>query len=202
MGQFTEYQNIPDHKGAIVKTNPFTIIMGPIVYTSEYRLAYEHPMAPFQCLQVGISYLGKSPFLSLVERTDSSLSSSDIRYSVRGFRFQLTYKLYILEIQNKYRFYIGPHFSFSTAKVTYKSLLNSDNYLKATYINYNLLFGYQTTIFTRRMDLDLFAGVGYRNNKWEEHFNGNTAPMDDTGMYYFDGPFKIMFGFNIGFMLK
>lgn len=187
---------------SMLKTNPFIMLWGPIPYSSEFRLMYEAPVGRQQSLLVGASYLGKSPFMSAYERMIDTSSSSTIRYTVKGFRFQLAYKFYFLSVDAKYRFYFAPYFSGSWARISTRSLNNTNIYTEASYINYNIIIGYQTPLFTERLDFDLYVGAGYKQNKWSQVYNQKTTVLDDDGMYMLRGPLKVVLGFNIGYVIK
>lgn len=201
--QFTyekpEYENRV--RGVIIKSNPAVLLWGPIIYTSEFRIGADLPVARNQVVFASISYLAKNPIISLMEKTDTLTGPNNVRYTVSGFRLQLGYKLIFLSFNARNRFYISPHVSFSVAKISTRAYKNTDVYILARYSSYSLLFGYQTPIFTKRMDLDLFFGFGYRDNHWYEHMNQTYKPYDDSGIYTYNGPLKITFGFNLGIVI-
>jgi len=182
----------------ILKTNPLAIIWGTIPYTAEYRLVLESFTAPKQSLQLGASYLGKSFILRIIEKQDTNMYDLDL--IVKGFRFQFAYKYYFNREKQDFGFYSGPLFSYSMAKFTNVYYKNSDEYIRATYINYNIIAGYQTKIMDT-FTFDIFTGLGYRDNYWIEKYNQTVSTLDDSDMYVYDIPLKIIFGFNIGILL-
>lgn len=184
----------------ILKTNPFTPIWGQIPYTSEFRIAYEKITSKKQSLQLAISYLGKSTMLSNLERTDSSFIKSNIKLIVRGVRFQLSYKFYLLKNAPQ-GLYVAPHFSYATAKFIDSKYKNTDRFVQANYMNYNILVGYQFVI-NSSLSIDPFFGVGYKENSWLEHYNQQYKTMDDEDQYIIPEPLKIYLGFNIGMAFK
>jgi len=187
----------------IIKTNPLTMIGGSIPLTSEFRIVFESAISRNQSLQIGASYLGKSPILYYYEKNDSSYIKNNIKFVVYGFRIQLSYKFYITnKLFNCYApkgLYVSPLFSYSSANFTDKYNKTFNNYINATYINYNLIFGYQNTIKDKFV-YDLFAGGGYRQNKWYRHVSQSYKSLDDDGLYLLNRNLNIILGFNIGWM--
>ncbi len=186
-------------KSSIIKTNPLPIIHGPIIYTAEYRLVYEKAIAPEQAILIGGSYLGKSIYLTMLEENDTAYQNATghLKMTVNGFRFQFAYKLYFAKNAPK-GFYIAPYFSYSQARFSTKYLKQYDDYIKATFMNYDIIVGYQALI-TDKIALDIFSGLGYRENTWVEHFSQTTTPMDEPPPPIYNGWLKIILGCNIGY---
>ena len=185
----------------VLKTNPLPVIWGPVWFTSEYRFVNEFVVAPNQSSQIGISFLGKSPIFSWFDNTFNQ--SNRLKVLVRGFRFQLSHKFYLNELLNTglyapQNFYIGPLFSYSTARYTNKYLNLYDIYVRSTHINLNFIAGYQW-ISSKSYAIDMFAGMGYKKNTWIEHSPPTFTPMntDDFGPFY-NSNLKLIFGFNVG----
>lgn len=175
-----------------IKTSPFSVVAGPIVFTSEYRLAYETVLADNQSLQIGISYLGKSWYASLMENADSVQSQDKLL--IKGVRVQLTYKIFLTEEKAPEGLYVAPHFSYSYCEFSTKYLNGHNYYIKAIYVNYNGLIGYQ--FIYDRLVLDAFCGLGYKDNTWLEHYRQSNSILDDEE--FNSGHLKIYLGMNIG----
>jgi hypothetical protein len=59
---FAQEQEKPDLPPRhLIKTNPFAILSGPIPLTAEFRLGYEHVIAPHRSYLFCASYLNQSP---------------------------------------------------------------------------------------------------------------------------------------------
>ena len=205
---FSQTKNInPErnkHKtNVIIKTNPLSMIWGSVPLTSEFRIIVESAISRNQSLQIGASYLGKSPVLFAQEKTDSNLVNNHIKFVVYGYRIQLSYKFYLTNNLFYYSapkgLYVSPLFSYSSANFTDKYLKTFKNYINATYINYNLIFGYQN-IIKDKFTYDIFSGAGYRQNKWYDHFSQSYKSLNDDDLYLLKKHLNIIFGFNIGWM--
>lgn len=184
-------------KRNILKTNPFTIVQGPIPFASEYRLAYEHVTSERGAIQISGSYLAKGFMEVLAEAS----VSPPVNLKIRGYRFQAEYKYYLIKRKDGLNaprgIYIAPVFSYAHVKITDKSNVLQDEYYAITYTNYCLKFGIQ--IIKKNLAFDPFIGLGYRNNIWQEHFNNTTSLMKkDDIPFYSDYPVKILLGFNAG----
>ncbi|OFX46744.1 MAG: hypothetical protein A2046_01170 [Bacteroidetes bacterium GWA2_30_7] len=180
----------------IVKTNPLTILTGPIVLTSEYRLAFERVTLKKQSLQIEISYLGKGPLLRSLEKTDTTFLQNHTKLKVNGFRLQFSYKIYFSKKTLKGP-YIAPHISISSVKFKNANQPQAGNFVQAIYKNYVIKGGYQFLI-NRKLAIDIFLGYGYKENSWDEVRNYKYNAIDETDLYYIREPIKIYLGFNIG----
>lgn len=181
----------------IIKTNPFTILTGPILYTSEYRLAFEGVTFKKQSIQIGVSYLGKGPMLRTLEKTDTTFTQNHLKLKVNGYRLQFSYKIYFSKNTLK-GFYVAPHFSYSSVKFKNSSQPNNNSsFIHAIYVNFAIKGGYQFLI-NRKLALDLFLGYGYKENTWYEVRNLNYKNSDETNSYIIPEPIKIYLGLNIG----
>lgn len=172
------------------------MLVGPIIFTAEYRFSFEMVLSKKQSFQIGLSYLGKSLYLYLLEKSDSAYQQSNMKFLVRGYRFQFSYKWFPGRDDAPSGLYIGPHFSYSYCKITTKYLNLRDEYLKATYVNYDGIVGYQ--YIYNKYAFDFFCGLGYRDNAWFEHFNQVNSPMDENDFLGYRGDLKIILGINIG----
>jgi hypothetical protein len=196
----------PQKYYSVVKTNPAVILWGPIFFTSEFRLLNEFSVAPQQGTQIGISYLGKSPLWNFFNQLGNQPSNNN--FIVRGFRFQVTHRFYLNKIMydhglspKRYApegFYVGPLFSYSTAKFTTKYLNQIGVYQRGIQMNLNMVAGFQTIVYNR-LTFDMFAGLGYKENSWYITNRTSTTPirMDINGAYYSN--LKLILGTNIGF---
>lgn len=188
----------------ILKSNPLPILWGPITVpadsgpgfpiTSEYRLMYEVPVAPNQAIMVGVSFLGKNVFLKLFGLDTSQFAKTLRNISINGFRIQGMYKYYIT---NKWRaprgIYIGPHVSYSYAILAPKQ--NANYYLKFENTNFNILMGAQCLLWDR-IAIDVFSGLGYKNNVMETHLPGKKTIVEPVSSFLPHTKFTI--GMNLG----
>ncbi len=184
----------PQTVNTIIKTNPFPVLWGPIPYTAEYRAIIELTSSKNQSDQFGISYLGKSPVIKLLEDSIEELKL----LIVRGLRFQASHKFYIMDYA-PHGFYISPHLSYSKAKFSTKFLNSRDIFISATHLNVNLLAGYQ--FVPDFWVFDIFAGLGYKKNTWIQHDPQNTINLDTSDFGIYNSPVKLTLGFNVGIVL-
>jgi len=181
----------------IIKTNLLPAFWGPIPFSSEYRLITELHTGKKQSIQIGGSYLGKSLLLLLFE--DSLQKQGIQKIIIRGYRFQCAYKFYLSAADYTYkRWYLAPYISYSSAKISDRQAQINFDYLQITHFNINILLGYQK-IFNDFIVLDVFTGLGYKNNTWDDHktkTNYSSINIDELGIY--SSNFKFTLGFNIG----
>ncbi len=184
----------------ILKTNPGTILIGPIAYTSEYRITFEMPTYLYYGIQIGVSYLGENIFLELTEHDTTTVYGLPARpydLVVRGFRLQFTYKRYIFQKTfgyAPYGAYIALHYSFSKAYITFRQLNLYKEYIFAVHENYDLIAGYQFRIL--HFTFDMFSGAGYKNNFWGVKSGGQIQEIEGL---YLRIPVKFVIGFNVGY---
>jgi hypothetical protein len=157
---------------------------------------YEFVTAPQQSSQIGLSYISKSPVLRAFQDTIPDLKL----LTANGIRMQLSHRFYLL---NRYNFapvglYVAPHVSYGTVKVSTKHFSSRDVYLRITHFNINLLSGWQW-VYHNNYTLDVFLGLGYKDNIWEEHDSQSTISLDndDVGGWY-SGNVKFTIGFHVG----
>lgn len=183
-----------------VKCNPFAIFQGPILYTAEYRLGFEKPIAPFSTIQILGSYLNKAPYVFFIE---ASNNYNDLLI-ITGYRLQIEYKNYFLgRKQGIYPFegyYWAINGSYAHANITdsYYKLRNQG--IMATYQYLATKLGYQYAY--KHYTFDFFYGMGYRDINWRTNIpqNGsNTLKRKD--FIPFDNSLKILLGVNIGFRI-
>ncbi|MBN2681417.1 MAG: hypothetical protein JXR58_02840 [Bacteroidales bacterium] len=179
----------------ILKTNPLTPLWGPINLTGEYRIALETRISMKQSIQIGASYLDKSLFLLANE--DEIYEDDEPRLIIRGFRFQLAYRIYL--IKNDFTgWYFSPMASYASAKFSYPGYIDK-YFLLCIHGNVNFLLGYQYEM-AGGLYLDVFGGLGIRQNVWQEYYIGNQNIIDSPEDFYpYSGNLKISLGFNVGF---
>ena len=197
-----EFNDIYDNTTTkILKTNPGTILIGPIIFTSEYRIVFEMPVYLNYGIQIGVSYLGENIFLKILDSDTTTIYGLPAKPNdmiVNGFRIQLSYKRYIFQKYFGYSpfgIYIGIHYSFSKAYITLKSLNLFKKHIYAVHENYNLITGYQLDI--NKFVFDSYLGIGYKNNFWAYRENYNSIQKIDG--LYFNLPIKLLLGINIGY---
>lgn len=186
----------------VVKFNPLPILWGPIPLTAEYRILREIPIGMQQSVQIGVSYLGKNPFVAISEATSGgglSYNNPVTRITTRGFRLQLSHRFYFSDNITPKGAYFGPHVSYSQAYFSDKYLTNYQIHIRATHFNVNMLLGYQIIVWDK-FSIDFFTGLGYKKNLWQENSAANgvyqTINMDDIPLYSL--PVKFTLGVNFG----
>jgi hypothetical protein len=180
----------------VTKTNPFAILWGGIPYTSEYRLMEEFRVSLNQTFTIGASYLGISPVFSLA--VNSHRGNGQPKEIAQGYRFQAAYKYY--PSRENYApdgFYVGSMISYSSVMLTYQQANVLQNYLKVQYFNISLIAGRQ--FFFRNIALDVFFGMGYKKDTFEEHYTNNYKTFNPKADFPFSKThFKLAAGLNIG----
>jgi len=181
-----------------IKINPFTILQGPILYTAEYRLGFEKPIATFSTIQIMAAYLNKSPYVYLAE----SAMSFNEELIINGYRFQAEYKYYFLARKKGTStfegFYTAANASYSKAHITNYYYKMRNQGIDATYQYIALKLGYQHTV--NSYTFDFFYGMGYRDITWLSNLpHSNTQNLNRGNFVPFDNAIKILLGFNIGF---
>ena len=193
-----DYENVKKEfsKKTVLKTNPFALFCGSIPIASEYRLAFEKVMSNSISLQISGSYLGKGPLLTMVEAIDTI----PVFFVLKGYRIQFEVKYYLNDpFSNKKApdgFYIAPAYSYSYAKFSSRSLNTQNKYRAFKYTFYCLKFGYQKTY--NNLAIDFFTGAGYRDNIYTDYTTSNSFNIDLKDTRPYEGPLKILLGFNIG----
>lgn len=188
----------------LLKTNPLPVLWGNIPLTAEYRLLFETPSSPDQSLMLGVSYLGKGPFLVALVDTTQNPSSNLHKFAedlkVSGFRMQGMYRFYLYpKNHSPDGFYIGPHASYTFAK--FYLPVQKQQYLAFVYYNVNVLAGVQAFV-SDIFCFDFFFGLGYRNNLVIEHnLNNSSASSAAPDPFEKSMPkhLKITLGLNFGF---
>jgi len=183
-------------KPLVLKSNPLTILLGPILLTSEYKIAAEYATIPHQSVQVALSYLGKNIFLSKLD----TLSSY---YNINGFRFQISYRWYLKlyrEPDKLLGFYIEPHASISNAYLSIPMASYKNNLFLFSYQNIAIKSGFQVAI-AKDLFVDMFFGLGYRENWLSNKHTEESQKLNYDDLMIYKGDLKIYLGFNIGYNL-
>lgn len=160
-----------------VKTNPLSAMGGPLFVawvvpiTAEYKVYFEAQTTKKQSIQVGLGYLGSSPLVASVGDLggDTSIVSS-------GLRGQLWYKFFLTSDKAPAGFYIGPHFSYASAKL--KNSKIPDEFFKATKLNINVLFGYQI-VSKGGFAIDFYTGLGLKHKTFNTSDLGTNQSFED-----------------------
>jgi hypothetical protein len=195
-----EIDLLQKRKQNVLKTDVFCPLWGAIPFTSEYRLVYETPTSLHSSVQFGISYLGKNFWLwPLLMDTLRQSNPQASQITIKGFRFQLAFKFYVFKDQMAPDgLYFAPLLSYSSAKfgTTYSNMY--DTYIKAVYMNANLITGYQF-FFMNEMAVDFYFGLGVKQNSWLEYQSGRlTKRHDPADFELIHLPFRIVLGMNVG----
>lgn len=186
------------------------MVWGALPFTAEFRYMVEYATTKNQSIQIGASYLGKSPVLSIIENSIPSNGTNTFDFFVSGYRIQAWNKLYLTQLGDDYSksnylspqgFYVAPQISFATAVFTDRFLFTNNVYIRNTHFNANLMIGGQ--MFLGNLAIDIFTGFGYKNNTWVERRSSTSIqtidPADLGFGSYYTGPFKFNLGFNVGY---
>ncbi len=197
------YESLQDN--LLLKTNPFTVLVGPLFpFSSQYGLTAEIVHGVNQSSLISAAYLGKGLLVRAIQNSPGMPANFD-QWIFRGYRFQLAHRFYLLRDvkENKLApsgFYIGPHASLASMKISEPFLNQFQSYLRGTEFNANLLLGVQLNFFGLYLDTNF--GLGYKRNFWQETQGNQTSniPLQDLGY----GPFyrsnlKIHVGFETGY---
>lgn len=189
------------HVSTILKTNPFAIFWGSIPFTAEYRLVEEVKVGTQQSISVGISYLGKSPIVKMIE--DTLIPNNKIRFYIKGIRLQYAHRFYFTRYkQAPFGRFVGIQASYSTAKASLKYYSSQNKYVKAMHFNINAVYGKQRTLGDN-LSLEYYIGMGYKNNIWYSVSNPHVIkPVRKEDMGFYGTPVNFVFGMNIGFGFK
>jgi hypothetical protein len=204
----------PQQIRTVLKTNPGAIFWGAIpLLTSEYRIVGEFVNGTNQSSQFGISFMGKSPYVKLMER-DTLINPRMEKLLIEGYRLQASYRFFFNKILYELGFtdellyapmgiYLSPHLSYATAKITNKFSNQFDRYFRVVHANFSFVGGFQFFLFDF-LSFDAFAGLGYKQNLWfEKERNGIVrqipSPEGFKDLPLYDSPLKINLGFNLGY---
>lgn len=188
----------------VLKTSPTALLSGGVApFTAEYRFLTEMTSGKRQSEQLGISFLGKSLLVKLVEKS-FSIPSDEI-YKINGWRVQYEHKFYWIGRRRyaPYGFYFAPMVSYSDAHIS----VGLKHYYAHAYYdfrNFNLdgVIGVQAGKINR-LTIDFYAGFGYKNNKVFYHPNSYTYLKYDTSDFgdTYNSHFNAVAGINLGWSL-
>ena len=178
-----------------VKTNPLSALGGPlyitiIPLTAEYKVLFEAKTLEKQSIQFGVGYLGSSPLVAAIGNLEG-----DTSVVASGIRGQIWYKFFLTDDPAPEGFYLGPHFSYASAKIMNNKI--KDEYFVASKMNLDVIFGYQV-ITKGGFALDIYAGLGLKIKSFD-------ANKFDLGTTFDDWKLKnltsvgIPFGFSFGY---
>lgn len=179
----------------IIKTNPFPLLWGSLPYTSEFKILGEMTNGLNRSEQIGISYFGKSPFLTLVEQ--SSRSGTTLSFDASGVRVQASYRFYFKKYIAPKGWYFSPLVSAAVATIT-EQINNSVYRFTATNINANLLMGHQR-IFRNNIVFDWFFGLGRKDESWYASGVGPYNRYLLRNVNYFGKKANVVLGFSVGY---
>lgn len=195
-------------KSIYFKTNPFTILQGPIPFTAEYRFGIEVMGSRRLSYQFMASYLNKSPFFSLGFQPNGSFTARDFEFP--GYRLQAQVRYFALKFSSEHKvstmmipsgIYFGLQGSYAAATLKFKSF----SYPRQEWTNFNVaaMSGIQYMI-SDIVGLDVFFGLGYKNNTIVDVQSSQQRTVMDpkqlVGNYY-GNPVKLYLGFNMTFGL-
>lgn len=204
---------ISEVKRIYLKINPFPILQGPIVNTSEYRIGLEFVGGKRLTYQVAGSYLSKSILFRTNLIPDSTRALSDL-FEFPGYRVQAQVRYFFIKSRfgksiedylSPSGLYIALHSSYAAATWKQKGF----NYPRMEWSNFtiNALVGFQL-IAGDDLGLDCFFGIGYKENLvYNIDYRMRKTPLDIRDAYegpigeYMASPFKISLGFNFTFGL-
>jgi hypothetical protein len=199
-GQSEKVKNFK-HYSTAVKTNPFVLLWGSMLFTTEFRYIKEVATAPKQSLLFGFSYMGKSPLVDTIV-----MNSGGPFYPViwiKGFRMQFMYKMYFSKHNEApIGWYTGPYYSYSTAKYSMRNYQLKGTYIQGTQWHLSWVIG-QQKLLGEHFCYDLFAGLGYKENSWEKHTISKINNLDIsqfTSGWYYNSHFKFCGGLNFGYI--
>lgn len=164
-----EKPNYNEKKTFYLKSNPLAVLVGPILGTSEYRLAVEAVANNRISYQISGSYLSKSILFSLFQNDSTNAPlASDFKFP--GYRLQGEARLYILKFQKEKSIkenvvpsglYTAVNVSYSFAELGRKA--QAYPVVEYAHFNANWLLGMQV-IAGQGIGADVFFGVGYKQN--------------------------------------
>ncbi len=193
----------PTLQPLVLKTSLTGFIAGGsiLLFTSEYRFTAEITTARKQSDQVSISYLGKNVIWSIFEKSSKSPTNNILK--VTGWRLQYTHKFYLVNRRHQapFGFYVGPHFSYSNAKISLGlNRYYSQTYFDVRHLNADLIFGVQ---FGKpgRLTMDISAGAGYKTNTIYYHATAYRIIKYDTKDFgtFYNSNLHLLFDISLGY---
>ncbi|HSI91781.1 MAG TPA: DUF3575 domain-containing protein [Adhaeribacter sp.] len=196
----------------VIKLAPLAFLHGQMPFTVESRIGYERVLGRKTSVGASYSYLGSNPVFGFIGSAALSATLttaltlygkpgkggivwSETKIQTSGYRYQLQFRKYLgSQTSAPEGWYLSPHYSF--ARTNYNIAMKDfelDFKLKAKNESLNLLLGYQA-ILGRHFVLDVFTGLGYRNNSQDIYDSQNVflKRMKKSS------PLKLSTGLNIG----
>jgi hypothetical protein len=180
----------------VVKTNPFSVLGGPlwalwiVPLSNEYKVNFEARTFKKQSVQVSIGYLGTSPIIKNLGDLEG-----DTTIKTSGYHGQLWYKFYLTKDKAPNGFYVGPHFSYAWAKI--KSSIDNSKYFTASKLQFHVALGYEL-ITKGGFALDIFTGIGIKSKNYDfSHLVGDDTYEDWklNNKFIVSVPFGLTFGY-------
>jgi len=199
---------LPNDPKNMLKTNPHGMFWGPIPFTAEFRLSNEYITGKRTSAEFGLSYLGKSPFVALLEQNTTNGAGEHPKYVIRGFRMQGFWRYY-LGSQDLFRrkpilaprgYYIGIHASFAEARGSNKSEYNWDHFIGARHKDLSFILG-KNAFYSYRFGWEWFVGIGLKSNQlWEwEALTRTYTDLSSEVPFFYTSNLKLEFGVNLLF---
>lgn len=185
---------------SMLKTNPLVPLWGAVPYSSEYRLTYETSTGLKTYANIGLAYLTKNIVL-FEGLLSGTIINSDLSFN--GYKVHLNYR-WILYQQQKgpaTGLYIGPHLSYAFMKIKYRRSSGLNDHAFIEHIHAAMLLGVQGKIFDR-FYLDIFGGIGYKDNNWGNVVSNNQQRIIDlSGLpSVYEDHIKLKAGLSIGYL--
>lgn len=188
----------------VAKISPIALISGGIPGTAELQLTGEFVSGFRTSSSVSVSALFKTPLASVI---DGVFQTNGEKITVSGYRFQLNYRYYFGEslIGDRrvapYGLYVAPWLSYASAKISTKSFLQRNQYIRAAHFDMGIMLGDQLPeVIWEWFDLDVFIGFGYKRNEWfEVQSLTNVTSVDMSGLgELYNSNFKVKLGVLVG----
>lgn len=177
-------------------------------YCSEFTVGSEFFFKKRHGIQVNAGVVYPNPITGFVQFVWTTSENADSPYWLYGGRGSLGYKCFLMK--GKPKDYPGLYLGFEISGCYIQSTSrleqnNEDGYFndwstrsitKAVMTNYNFTAGYQ--IYSKRVFVDIAAGVGYRYHYfWRLYRNGTVAEYWRNGLYGFYRKVPIGLSFTI-----
>lgn len=192
------------YKSIYFKTNPFTVLQGPIPFTAEYRFGFEVVGSRRLSYQLVASYLNKSPLVRLAFQPTNQFTARDIEFP--GYRLQAQVRYFVYKFQGEQKlstimvpngFYLALQSSYAAATLKLKSFA----YPRQDWTNFNVagLWGMQL-MADDIIGIDFFFGLGYKRNtitEIDDRLQRTALDPRAAVSNFYGSPLKIYFGFNV-----
>ena len=197
-------------KSIYLKTNPLALLQGPIpFYSAEARLGFEGIASDHLTYQGSAGYIFLSPIFNALIGNAPGVFGGNLR--MPGYRFQGEVRYYYIKLYNKKKLskvflpsglYVGLNASYASADFKAKDIPVQK--IDFTQMNVNLIGGAQL-MYNDLFGLDVFAGLGYKNNIITYYdFNGKKEiwTPEDVGLGdFYAYPVNVKLGMNLTFGL-